>query len=114
MSLCAPNSPRTRKFEAIIDSGATRCVFNADLAKYLGLVLKDGIREMTTGISGSQEVWLHDVMLHVHGGPVKIRAAFQEGLPTIGLLGMSGFFEHFTITFEFASKECTLERIYHA
>lgn len=101
-------------FEAVIDSGAARCVFHADLARDLGLDLQSGEREVSYGISGPQEMWLHEVALFVRGGPVRVRAAFQEGLPVAGLLGMQGFFEHFVVTFDGAAKECRLERLYRA
>jgi hypothetical protein len=114
LSVAKSTAPRTKKFEAIIDSGATRCVFHSDLAGFLGLILTDGVQEITTGISGPQVVWLHDVVLHIPGGSVKVKAAFQKGLPIIGLLGVQGFFEHFTVTFDSAAQECRLERFYHS
>jgi hypothetical protein len=106
------NAPRTKRFEDIIDSGATRCVFDSALASYLGLEPKAGIRERTMGISGYQDVWLHDVSLFIPGGPVNIKAAFQDGLPIAGLLGMQGFFNHFKLTFDGSANECLLERAY--
>jgi hypothetical protein len=114
LALTTPNAPRTKKFECVIDSGAGRCVFHADIARFLRLDLKSGTKEMTNGIGGPEELWLHEVMLCLPGGGVKIRAGFKENLPVAGLLGTQGFFEHFTITFDAASHECRLERIYHA
>lgn len=106
--------PRTKRFEAIIDSGATRCLFHASLATYLGSSLKMGMREVTNGIGGQEEVWLHDLTLYVQGAPVRIKAGFKENLPVGGLLGTVGFFEHFDITFEGAAKRSVMDRIYHA
>jgi hypothetical protein len=114
MALPHPGAPRTKRFEAIIDSGATRCLFHADIARHIGLDLTSGQIEITNGISGQEETWLHEVMLYVPGGPVKIKAGFKEGLPIAGLLGMHGFFEHFNITFDTAMKECVLDRVHHA
>jgi hypothetical protein len=113
-ALPSQNAPRTKRFEAIIDSGATRCLFHASLATYLGIDVKTGVREVTNGIGGQEEVWLHDVMLYVPGGPVRIRAGFKENLPVGGLLGTVGFFEHFDITFEAIARQCVLDRIYRA
>lgn len=109
-----PNSPRTKRFEAVIDSGATRCLFHADIGRHLGLNIRAGIREVTNGIGGQEEVWLHKIRLYIPGGPVDITAGFKENLPVSGLLGTAGFFEHFKITFEGDVKQCTLERIYYA
>ena len=113
IAFAVPNAPRTKRFEAIIDSGATRCLFHSELATYLGIDLKSGLLEITNGIGGEEQVWLHDVTLFIPGGPVKIRAGFKESLPVAGLLGTTGFFDHFNVTFEAYSKQCVLERVYH-
>jgi hypothetical protein len=105
-------SPRTKRVECIIDSGATNCLFHADIARFLGLDLESGFRQMTNGIGGQEVTWLHEIMLYIPGGPVKITAGFKEGLPVAGLLGMKGFFDHFIVTFDSTLKECRLERIY--
>ncbi len=101
-------------FEAVVDSGAGRCVFAADFAEEIGIDLESGVRDVSLGIGGAQEMWLHDVLLDLPGGAVQIRAAFQQGLPIPGLLGMEGFFEHFIVTFDSLARECQLDRIYRA
>lgn len=47
---------------------------------------------------------------------VRIEAGFTDKLPVAGLLGMSGFFEHFKITFDPSAipPGFELERIYKA
>jgi hypothetical protein len=112
IALPVQNSPRTKKFEAIVDSGASRCTFHADLAKYLGIDLKACQIEQTTGISGTETTYLSEIFLYVPGGPAKVMAAFKEQLPVAGLLGMNGFFEHFNVTFVGGCQYFTLERIY--
>jgi len=114
ISLPSANSPRTKRFEAVIDSGATRCLFHADIGAYLGIDLKSCPIEMTQGIGGQEATYLHDVTLYVPGGPVIIKAGFKKKLPIAGLLGMCGFFEHFRITFDGSAQRCILERIYFA
>jgi len=114
IALPVPNAPRTKRFEGIIDSGATRCLFHASFAAHLGIDLKSGTQELTSGIGGREETWLHPVSLYIPGGPVKILAAFKESLPLAALLGTSGFFDHFNITFEPGQKRCVLDRIYYA
>ncbi|MGO8756857.1 MAG: aspartyl protease family protein [Terracidiphilus sp.] len=111
ISLPAPNAPRTKRFEALIDSGATRCLFHANLATAIGLDLKAGEVEVLNGIGGPDTTWLHDITLHVFGGPIKIRAGFKDALPVTALLGMNGFFQHFNVTFEGAAQRCLIERI---
>jgi hypothetical protein len=111
LALPVAHAPRTKRFEAIIDSGATRCMFHADIGRFLGLDIKTGQRERTQGIGGSEETWIHQIFLYLPGGPVSIYAAFKENLPLAGLLGMNGFFEHFTVAFDPVSLACNLERL---
>ena len=114
LALPTPHAPRTKRIEAIIDSGASRCLFHADIARYLGLDLKSGIQDNLNGIGGLEENWLHEVSLYIPGGSVKILAGFMENLSCVGLLGMTGFFDNFTVTFDPAALECDLVRIYRA
>lgn len=114
LALTSPNSPRTKRFEGIIDSGAMRCLFDWSIAEFLG-IQRDACKvEVTTGIGGSEDSYLHDVMLYIPGGPVTITAGFKEKLPVAGLLGINGFFEHFQILFDAPAKVCELTRIYQA
>ncbi len=114
IALPAENAPRTKRFEAIIDSGASRCMFHASIGRFIGLDIEKGEVEDTAGITGDARTYLHDIPLYIPGGPLVIRAAFSEELPTAGLLGMNGFFEHFRVTFDPTGKRCELERIYQA
>jgi predicted aspartyl protease len=111
VALPAQNAPRTRKFEAIVDSGATRCTFHADIARHLGIDLKTCQTEQTTGISGAETTYLSELVLCIPGGPVTITASFKEQLPVAGLLGMNGFFERFVVTFVGGGQYFTLQRI---
>ena len=104
----------TEILPALIDSGASLCVFNSVLAEELGLELRAGRLENTIGIGGTREVWIHIVRLLVPGGAIVVEAGFQEDLPVFGLLGMEGFFEHFIVTFDALARECQLDRIYRA
>jgi hypothetical protein len=106
-----PNAPRTKRFEALLDSGATRCLFHANLSAAIGLDLKAGEAEILNGIAGPDTSWLHEITLYTLGGPIKITAGFKEGLPVAALLGMNGFFQHFNVTFEGAAQRCILDRI---
>jgi hypothetical protein len=114
IALPQPNAPRSKRFEAIIDSGATRTLLHADLAKYLGLETSVGEVETTLGIGGRQQISLYEISLFLPGGPVKTKAGFQNNLPVAGLLGMKGFFEFFKVTFDSAQKICEIDRKFHA
>jgi hypothetical protein len=112
-----PVPMRTKKFEAVVDSGATRCLFHADLALAIGFDFKAGKPEMTYGIGGVEESYVHQVRLIVPDGSGKqltIHAGFKEGLPVAGLLGMNGFFEYYNIAFDPDQKVCDIVRVHHA
>ena len=110
------HSPPTRPFEAIVDSGATTCLFHADIGAAIGLKIESGTMKQVTGIEGSRpNVYLHNISLYIPGGHLlKIVAGFTPKLPVAGVLGMTGFFEHFKVTFDPATNELEIERIYRA
>ena len=73
---------------------------------------KTGEVESTLGIAGSTNMYLHDISLYVPGGIIAIRAGFSMDLPVAGLLGMTGFFDNFKITFDSIGRHCELERLF--
>jgi hypothetical protein len=108
------NSPRSKRFDAIIDSGAASCLFHAAIGRALGLDIENGDLEYTQGVAGQSKVYLFDIALNVVGETILTRAGFSDELPIAGLLGMRGFFENFRITFDPASLHVELERFHHA
>ena len=107
-------APRTKRFETVVDSGATRCMFKAGIGRFLGHDIESGEIQRTQGIGGLVSAYMHEISLYVPGGPVKVKAAFVENLPVSGLLGMSGFFENFIVTFDQSALIFEIERIHRA
>jgi hypothetical protein len=114
IALQAKNAPRTKRFEAIIDSGASRCLFHSSIGRFLGLQIERGLVEDTSGINGIARTYLHDIALYLPGGVANIRAGFSDDLPLAGLLGMNGFFDRFKVVFDSTAQQCELERIFQA
>jgi hypothetical protein len=113
ISLLEKNAPRTKRFEAYIDSGASRCLFHSSIGEAIGLDINAGRIEETIGVSGKKSrIYLHDICLHAPGGPIVIHAGFSDGLPCAGLLGMDGFFQHFRVVLDPIANECQLERVH--
>jgi hypothetical protein len=109
------NAPRSKKIEAIIDSGACHTTFHSSIGKGIGLDINKGEAEETYGIDGKATTcYLHDISLYAPGGIIQIRAAFSDNLPVAGILGMRGFFEHFKVTFDPTAEHCEIERIFRA
>jgi hypothetical protein len=93
----------TTPFEALIDSGATNCLFHSDIAAVIGIKdFKTGILSQTGGVvSGStMDLYAHDIRLHIGADNFKITGYFSDQLPLPCLLGRSGFFENYIVTFD--------------
>lgn len=114
IALPARNSPRSKRFDAVIDSGASQCIFHASIGRAIGLEIEKGRPVITNGIQGPARVYVHDISLYAPGGIVPATAAFSDELPLAGLLGMAGFFEYFKISFDPAALCVELERLYQA
>jgi hypothetical protein len=113
----AKHSPPTKRFEALLDSGASRCLFHSNFGTAIGLDIEKGEVEETVGVSGKPTItYLHPISLHVMGSIIKITAGFSDDLPLGGLLGRAGFFENFKVTFDPSSDPpgFDIERIYKA
>ena len=89
---------------ALIDSGADMCLFHKSVADTLGIDHKLGLAKEFRGISGSQSkitAYPHLVHLTVIGlSSIDIMVGFTESDGVSALLGQSGFFDAFDITFQ--------------
>jgi hypothetical protein len=112
IALPAKNSPRSKRFDAIVDSGASSCLFHASIGRAIGLEVERGQSTQTLGVAGPVNLFLHDVMVYIPGGPIITKAGFSDDLPIAGLLGMYGFFEHFKIIFDPTELRVELERLH--
>lgn len=99
-----------------MDSGPTQCLFHSHIGAAIGPRIDKGKLGKVTGINGDRtEVYLHNVSLYVPGGHIlKIEAGFTDKLPVGGVLGMTGFFDHFKVTFDPTTTPHELERFYRA
>jgi hypothetical protein len=96
-------SKTTTPFEALIDSGATNCLFHADVAAAVGIKdFKTGVHDTTSGIvSGStMDVYAHEIRLLIGSDNFKITGYFSDELPIPCVLGRCGFFDKYIVTFD--------------
>lgn len=96
--------------EALIDSGSANSIFNAQFAKALGISnIQTGARMVFEGISGHRIAGhRHSVNLIVGGKRIPhVMIAFSDTLPdnSVNILGQEGFFDVFSITFNYRKKE---------
>ena len=100
--------------EALVDSGAASCVFDAQIAGLLGIedLEKEGIRLEFEGVSGHRvSGYQHNVTLEVGGNRFhEVPIAFTRDMPdnAVNILGQQGFFEIFPIKFTYHIKEIDL------
>jgi hypothetical protein len=96
-------SQKTAPFEALIDSGASRCLFHADIAAAAGIKKFRTGKYLTTGgiVTGATlDLYAHDVRLHIGADSFKITGYFSDRLPISALLGRNGFFNNYIVTFD--------------
>lgn len=100
------------RYFALIDSGADMNLFHGEIADLLGIRLESGLKGEVSGITEgeSQIFYTHPITIRIGNDIYKSEAAF---MPTLsrnghGLLGQSGFFSLFTVTFDRSKKEIEL------
>lgn len=93
---------RTPPIEAIVDTGADMTIFDADIARGMGLKVEQGDIYEFGGIAASAKVtgYIHKVKLLVAGDTIETPVVFADGIVSGGLLGQVGFFNHFIATFD--------------
>src|SRR5258708_3777192 len=86
-----------------VDSGADQCIFPLSYALALGLHPTTMKQQLTSGVGSAGNVTFYEEIEIAVGMRVALaRAGFTEGLEAIGLglLGQTGFFDQFTVTFD--------------
>jgi len=93
----------SKKFDALVDSGADCSLFNIQVAEVLGINLSNARPARFTGISGQIDGHrLEKIKIKVDGSDasVEIPVCFIDS-PTVSLLlGQEGFFDQYRIRFE--------------
>jgi len=89
--------------DALVDSGADRCLFDAQIGREIGLEIEKGKKEIFSGVEGGEVVaYLHKIKLQITGIDkiVEIEAGFTDAPGIFAILGQDGFFDAFRIRFE--------------
>jgi hypothetical protein len=97
----------------LVDSGADDCLFHASLAGLLGIDLKSGEKKVFNGIAEGHPIegYLHTVELQPYGmsDKAEVGVYFTEANGISGLLGQTGFFENFKVSFEYYKGQFEVE-----
>lgn len=89
------------KTSALIDSGATISIFREDVAKQLGLIITKGTSTLLGGVGGRIKGYIHKLKLKIADKNLIVPIVFSyEYTVSFNLLGRSGVFENFEITFD--------------
>jgi len=89
--------------DALIDSGADRCLFHTDLGREIGLELEKGEKEIFGGIEGGRiPAFRHKIQIQIvgMGEKIEVLAGFAAAPGIFAILGQEGFFDAFRIKFE--------------
>ena len=103
----------SRKYLALVDSGADFCIFDAEIAESLEIDVQKGEKIPFGGIqtTGKQALaYLHEVTLGIGGNKHNARVGFSYDIAKngYGIVGQLGFFDHFKVIFDINSEQVEL------
>lgn len=99
-------------YSILIDSGADICIFDAQIGQLLGIDIYSGEKGFVSGITGTREPYfIHEVKLTIGGKSIVIKAGFMfnPGSDWYGIVGQKGFFDQFTVKFDYSKKEIEIK-----
>jgi len=97
------------EFDAYIDTGASSCLFPADVAEILGLDLEKGeVKKMILGDGNTLTVYIHTLSVSLAGKEFAAPIGFSKGLGiNFAIIGRKGIFNHFVVCFDEREKSIT-------
>jgi predicted aspartyl protease len=84
---------------AIVDTGATYCLFSGVRAPAIGIELLSGRRVTLSGLAGQMTAWIHSVELEILGTRFQCEVAFSEQPIPRELLGRHSLFNQVRLGF---------------
>jgi hypothetical protein len=109
------NQQKQIRVNGLIDSGADQILLNKEIASFLGIQWGTGIKSVTIGINGTQEItYLHEIemeVINLSKSRRKVWVGFVD-LPAVGaLLGQAGFFQNYFLRFRYDIKSLEIDVI---
>ena len=106
------NNNNKIRTDAIVDSGASISIFKSEIAKAIGINLKDGEKRIFQGASSKLIGYIHEVKLIINNYRFKCKIAFSDDLQTsFNLFGRESVFDKFLITFNEKDKELEIKKL---
>jgi len=107
------HNDKVLRYDALIDSGADFCIFDAEIGEYLGIDIQSGLKEMFGGIQelGNAFAYLHKLDLNIGGWDYKTIIGFSYDIAKhgFGILGQKGFFNIFIVKFDYKKEQIELK-----
>lgn len=82
---------------ALVDSGASVSLFDAEIAEALGIKFSAGQKIMLEGIAGTRTAYVHEVHCSIKWYSFPCRIAFSRRLGDLQILGRLDFFQRFIV-----------------
>ena len=102
------------QYEALIDSGADFSIFHEEIGEALGIDIASGWRLDFGGVqkTNAATAYLHEITLVIGGWPHKTVAGFSNDISekSYGILGQKGFFDIFSVKFDYQKEEIELKQ----
>lgn len=97
------------KVLALVDSGASMSVFQPDIAQDLGIKIETGKPTELQGVGGKITGYIHNLTLQCAHKTIECPVVFSHQYKvSFNLLGRSGFFDSFLITFNELKKQISV------
>lgn len=101
-------------YYVLIDSGADYCIFHAQVGEQLGLDIKSGASLTFFGTSGTPQVaYFHKITFKIGGHHHTCKVGFSYDMDQLayGILGQDGFFNKWTVKFEYQKENIDIREI---
>lgn len=99
------------EYPCLIDSGADYCLFHSYIGQKIGLNIKQGKKLIFYGTSGAKQTcYFHEIEYQIDNFKVKTWVGFSDDIENLdfGLLGQTGFFNKFSVKFDYSKQEIEL------
>ena len=103
VQICLRFNNKGRNIQALLDSGAIDCIFPASVGELLGIDVPSGRPKTYFGLAEQAATgFQHTIRLQVTGFDhwITLDAGFIQSENVLPLLGQTGFFSQYQITFE--------------
>lgn len=98
------DSLKHQDIRCLVDSGADDCLFHQSVGELLGIDVQTGRLKRFAGIAAGHlvDAYMHPVQMQIQGFSEKIdlEVGFTDSEWVSGILGQSGFFDNYRVTFE--------------